>query len=70
MPMAVLINGNSASASEIVSGSLQDLDRAILVGQRSFGKGLVQSTRDLPYDGKLKVTIANITFPADVASSS
>ena len=64
MPMAVLINGNSASASEIVSGSLQDLDRAILVGQRSFGKGLVQSTRDLPYDGKLKVTMSKYYIPS------
>ena len=63
MPMAVLINGGSASASEIVSGSLQDLDRAVLIGQRSFGKGLVQSTRDLPYDGKLKVTISKYYIP-------
>lgn len=64
MPMAVLINGGSASASEIVSGSLQDLDRAVLIGQRSFGKGLVQSTRDLPYDGKLKVTISKYYIPS------
>lgn len=64
MPMAVLINGGSASASEIVSGSLQDMDRAVLIGQRSFGKGLVQSTRDLPYDGKLKVTISKYYIPS------
>lgn len=63
-PIAVLINGNSASASEIVSGALQDLDRAVLIGQRSFGKGLVQSTRDLPYDGKLKVTISKYYIPS------
>lgn len=64
MPMAVLINGNSASASEIVSGALQDLDRAVLVGQRSFGKGLVQSTRELPYNGTLKVTISKYYTPS------
>lgn len=64
MPIAVLINGNSASASEIVSGALQDLDRAVLIGQRSFGKGLVQSTRDLPYDGKLKVTMSKYYIPS------
>lgn len=64
MPMAVLINGASASAAEIVSGALQDLDRAVLVGQRSFGKGLVQSTRDLPYDGKLKVTMSKYYIPS------
>lgn len=64
MPIAVLINGSSASAAEIVSGALQDLDRAVLIGQRSFGKGLVQSTRDLPYDGKLKVTMSKYYIPS------
>lgn len=64
MPIAVLINGGSASSAEIVAGALQDLDRAVLVGQRSFGKGLVQSTRDLPYEGKLKVTISKYYTPS------
>ena len=63
MPLAVLINSGSASASEIVAGALQDLDRAVLVGQRSFGKGLVQSTRELPYNGTLKVTISKYHTP-------
>lgn len=64
IPLVVIVNGNSASASEIVSGSLQDMDRAILIGQRSFGKGLVQSTRDLPYNGSLKVTISKYYIPS------
>lgn len=64
MPIAILINGNSASAAEIVSGALQDWDRAVLAGQRSFGKGLVQSTRDLPYDGKLKMTMSKYYIPS------
>ena len=64
MPIVVMINGNSASASEIVSGALQDMDRAVLVGQRSFGKGLVQTTRNLPYDGKLKVTTYKYYIPS------
>jgi carboxyl-terminal processing protease len=64
IPLAILINGNSASASEIVSGALQDMDRAVLVGQRSFGKGLVQSTRNLPYEGKLKVTMSKYYIPS------
>jgi carboxyl-terminal processing protease len=64
MPVAVLINGGSASSAEIVGGALQDLDRAVLVGERSFGKGLVQSTRDLPYDGKLKVTMSKYYIPS------
>ncbi|HCC52684.1 MAG TPA: peptidase S41 [Porphyromonadaceae bacterium] len=64
MPIVVLINGASASASEIVSGALQDMDRAVLAGQRSFGKGLVQSTRNLPYDGKLKVTTNKYYIPS------
>lgn len=64
MPMAVLINGNSASAAEIVSGSLQDMDRAVLVGQRSFGKGLVQSTRELPYNGSVKITMSKYYIPS------
>ena len=64
IPMVVLINGASASASEIVCGALQDMDRAVLVGQRSFGKGLVQSTRNLPYDSKLKVTTNKYYIPS------
>ena len=64
IPIAVLINGASASSSEILSGALQDMDRAVLVGQRSFGKGLVQSTRNLPYDGKLKVTTNKYYIPS------
>lgn len=64
MPLAVLIDGGSASASEITAGSLQDLDRAVLVGSRSFGKGLVQSTMQLPYDGLLKVTVAKYYIPS------
>jgi carboxyl-terminal processing protease len=64
MPIAVLINGASASASEIVAGALQDMDRAVLVGQRSFGKGLVQSTRNLPYNGKLKITTNKYYIPS------
>jgi carboxyl-terminal processing protease len=64
MPIAVLINGESASSAEIVCGALQDLDRAVLVGERSFGKGLVQTTRDLPYDGKLKVTMSKYFIPS------
>ena len=64
IPLAVLIDGGSASASEITAGALQDLDRAVIIGSRSFGKGLVQSTRALPYDGMLKVTIAKYYIPS------
>ncbi len=64
MPIAVLIDGGSASASEIVSGTLQDLDRAIIVGDQSFGKGLVQQTKDIPYGSKLKLTVAKYYTPS------
>ena len=64
MPLAILINGGTASAAEIVSGSLQDMDRAVLVGQRSFGKGLVQAPRDLPYNGKVKITMSKYYIPS------
>ncbi len=64
LPLVVLIDNNSASASEIVSGALQDLDRAVIVGQRSYGKGLVQQTRDLTYNTKLKVTVAKYYIPS------
>ncbi len=64
MPLAVLVDGGSASSSEITAGSLQDLDRAVVVGSRSFGKGLVQTTRQLPFDGLLKVTIAKYYIPS------
>ncbi len=64
IPIAVLVNRGSASASEIVAGSLQDLDRAVIVGQRSFGKGLVQTTRNLPYNTKLKITTAKYYTPS------
>ncbi len=62
--LAVLTNGNSASASEIVAGAIQDLDRGIVVGSRTFGKGLVQTTRDLSYNTKLKVTTAKYYTPS------
>lgn len=64
MPLVVLIDRGSASASEIVAGTLQDYDRAVLVGNRSFGKGLVQTIRDLPYNTKMKVTTAKYYIPS------
>ena len=64
MPMVVLVNGNSASASEIMSGSLQDYDRAIILGTRTYGKGLVQTTMDLPYNGQMKLTTAKYYIPS------
>lgn len=64
IPLVVLINENSASASEIVSGSLQDLDRAVLVGQNSFGKGLVQTTKRLTYNTSMKITTAKYYIPS------
>lgn len=64
IPLAVLIDGGSASSSEITAGSLQDLDRAVLIGSRSFGKGLVQAPRPLPYDGYLKVTTGKYYIPS------
>ncbi len=64
IPLAVLINSRSASASEIVSGAIQDLDRGVVIGQRSFGKGLVQQTRKLSYNSQLKVTIAKYYIPS------
>ncbi|HAK79821.1 MAG TPA: peptidase S41 [Runella sp.] len=64
IPLVVLVNGRSASASEIVSGVMQDYDRGVLVGQRTYGKGLVQTTRDLSYNTKLKVTVAKYYIPS------
>ncbi len=64
IPLAILTSGGSASASEIVAGSLQDYDRALLVGQRTFGKGLVQTTRQLAYDAQLKITTAKYYIPS------
>ena len=60
--IAVLVNSRSASASEIVTGAIQDLDRGIVVGTRSFGKGLVQTTRALNYNTQLKLTTAKILY--------
>ena len=63
-PMIVLINQSSASASEIVAGAIQDLDRGIVIGQRSFGKGLVQQTKKLSYNSQLKLTVAKYYIPS------
>ncbi|MEX0988445.1 MAG: S41 family peptidase [Bacteroidales bacterium] len=64
IPIVVLVNQSSASASEIVAGAMQDLDRAVVVGQRTFGKGLVQTTRPLKYNAQLKVTTAKYYIPS------
>ena len=64
IPICVLVNGNTASAAEIVSGALQDLDRAVIVGSRTYGKGLVQSPRELPYNGNLKLTTSKYYIPS------
>src|SRR5664280_844963 len=64
IPLAIIINRSSASASEIVAGAIQDLDRGIIVGQRSYGKGLVQVERPLSYNTQLKVTIAKYYIPS------
>ena len=64
LPLTVLVDGGSASASEIVSGSLQDLDRAVIVGQKTYGKGLVQGTYNISYNAMLKVTIAKYYTPS------
>lgn len=64
IPIAVLVNGGTASSSEILSGALQDLDRAVIIGNRTFGKGLVQTTRPLPYGGTMKVTTSKYYIPS------
>lgn len=64
IPLVVMVNGNTASAAEIVSGSLQDLDRAVVVGTKTFGKGLVQSPRELPFSGNVKLTTSKYYIPS------
>ncbi|MBR6285706.1 MAG: S41 family peptidase [Bacteroidaceae bacterium] len=64
MPVVVLVNSGTASAAEITSGTLQDLDRAVVIGTRTYGKGLVQSVRNIPYGGNLKVTTAKYYIPS------
>lgn len=64
IPLAILVNGNTASSSEITAGTLQDYDRAVVIGTRTYGKGLVQQTRPLPYDGVLKLTTSRYYIPS------
>jgi len=64
LPLVVLVNGGSASASEIVSGAIQDFDRGVLIGQRTYGKGLVQNTKDVGYNSKVKMTISKYYIPS------
>ena len=64
MPIVVLVSGNTASAAEILSGSLQDYDRDIILGTRTYGKGLVQATMDLPYNGQMKLTTSKYYIPS------
>ena len=64
IPLAVLVDGGTASAAEILSGSLQDLDRAVIIGNRTYGKGLVQTLRDLPYNSSMKITTAKYYIPS------
>ncbi|SES83610.1 S41 family peptidase [Prevotella sp. kh1p2] len=64
MPLVVLVNGGTASASEITSGALQDMDRAVVMGTRTYGKGLVQMTTDLPYNGRMKLTTSKYYIPS------
>lgn len=64
LPLAILIDGGTASASEILAGSMQDLDRAVIAGARSYGKGLVQTTRPLPFNGMLKLTTGRYYIPS------
>ena len=64
IPVAVLVNSSSASAAEILAGAFQDLDRGLVIGSRTYGKGLVQSSRQLPYEGRLKLTTAKYYIPS------
>lgn len=64
VPLVVIVDEGSASASEIVAGALQDLDRAVILGERTYGKGLVQQTRDIVYNNKVKVTVAKYYIPS------